>query len=109
MILRKIQIFANLHVMNSFLNYAKEVNNRYVVHYLQYQPKKLADYIKEFDFLYSDITDEKSTILLVMLIDFWDVYSQHNFNLARRWQTFHVTLEPKAELERQGHRKVPYI
>ena len=28
----------------------KDLNNRLIEHYLQYQPKELVDYIKQFDF-----------------------------------------------------------
>ena len=37
----------------------KDRNNRLIDHYLQYQPKELINYVKEFDFQYSDITDEE--------------------------------------------------
>ena len=53
----------------------KDPNNRLIEHYLQYQPKELVDYIKEFDFQYSDITDEEMTLLIDMLLDSRDVYS----------------------------------
>ena len=39
----------------------KDLNKRLIEHYLQYQPKELVDYIKDFDFRYSDITDEEMT------------------------------------------------
>ena len=47
----------------------KDLNNRLIEHYLQYQPKELVDYLKEFDFQYSDITDEEMTLLIDMLLD----------------------------------------
>ena len=52
----------------------KHLNNRLIEHYLQHQPKELVDYIKEFDFHYSDITDKEMTLLIVMLLDSRDVY-----------------------------------
>ena len=91
---------------NSFLYYAKNLNNRLIEHYLQYQPKELVDYLKEFDFQYSDITDEEMTLLIDMLLDSRDVYSRHKFDVGKTRQKFHVTLKPKAELKRQRPSKV---
>ena len=54
----------------------KEGNDRLIEFYLQYQPKELVDCIREFDFQYSDISDEEMALLIDMLIDFRDVYSQ---------------------------------
>ena len=51
----------------------KDLNNRLIEHYLQYQPKELVDYIKEFEFQYSHITDEEMTHLIVVLLDSRDV------------------------------------
>ena len=44
----------------------KDHNNRLIDHYLQYQPKELITYVKEFDFQYSDITDEEMVLLIDM-------------------------------------------
>ena len=85
----------------------KDLNNRLIEHYLQYQPKELVDYIKEFDFQYSDITDEELTLLIDMLLDSRDVYSRHKFDVGKTPQKFHVTLKPKAELKRQRPSNVP--
>ena len=85
----------------------KDLNNRFIEYYLQYQPKELVDYTKEFDFQYSDITDEEMTLLIDMLLDSRDVYSQHKFDVGKTRQNFHVTLKPKAELKRQRPSKVP--
>ena len=79
----------------------KDHNNRLIDHYLQYQPKELINYVKEFDFQYSDITDEEMILLIDMLVDARDVYSQHNFDVGKTRQKFHVTLKPKVELKRQ--------
>ena len=85
----------------------KDLNNRLIEHCLQNQPKELVDYIKEFDFQYSDITDEKLALLIVMLLVSRDVYSRHKFHVGKTRQKFHVTLKPKAELKRQRPSKVP--
>ena len=84
-----------------------ELNNRLIEHYLLYQPKELVDYIKGFDFQYSDITDEEMTLFIDMLLDSRDVYSRHKFDVGKTRQKFHVTLKPKAELKRQRTSKVP--
>ena len=85
----------------------KELNNRFIEHYLQCQPKQPADYMKELDFQYSDITGEELTFLIDMLFDSRDVYSRHNFDVDKTRQKFHVPLKPKAGLRRQRHSKVP--
>ena len=85
----------------------KDHNNRLIDHYLQYQPKDIINYAKEFDFQYSDITEEEMVLLIDMLVDARDVYSQHNFDVGKTRQQFHVTLKPNVELKRQRPRKVP--
>ena len=47
----------------------KEQNEALIEHYLQYQPKELIDYVKQFDFQYSDISDSEMPLLIDMLID----------------------------------------
>ena len=47
----------------------KDHNNRLIDHYLQYEPKELINYVEEFNFQYSDITDEEMIILIDMLVD----------------------------------------
>ena len=42
-------------------------------------------------------------LLIDILVDAWDVYSQHKFKTR---QNFHVTLKPKVELKRQRPSKV---
>ena len=64
-------------------------------------------YVKEFDFQFSDSTDEKMTLLIEMLIDSRDVYSQHKFDVGKTRQKFHVTLKPDVDLKKQRHSKVP--
>ena len=53
----------------------KDYNNQLIEHYLQYQPKELVQYVKEFDFQFFDVTDEEMTLLIDMLVDSRDVYS----------------------------------
>ena len=82
-------------------------NNRLIDHYLQYQPKELINYVKEFDFQYSDITDEEMVLLIDMLVDSRDVYSQHKFDVGKTRRNLHVTLKPNVELKKQRPSKVP--
>ena len=65
------------------------------------------NYVKKFDFQYSDITDEEMIRLIDMLVDARDVYSQHEFDVGKTRQKFHVTLKPNVELKRQRLSKVP--
>ena len=85
----------------------KDYNNQLIEHFLQYQPKELVQYVKEFDFQFSDITNEEMTLLIDMLVDSRDVYSQHKFDVGKTRQKFHVTLKPNVELKRQRPSKVP--
>ena len=61
----------------------KEQNEALMEHYLQYQPKKLIDYFKQFDFQNSDETDYQMTLLIDMLIDSKVVYSLHKFDVGK--------------------------
>ena len=72
----------------------KHHNNRLIDHYLQNQPKELINCVKEFDFQYSDVTDEKMILLIDKLVDARDVYSQNEFDVGNTRQNFHVILEP---------------
>ena len=85
----------------------KEQNEALIEPYLQYQPKELIDYVKHFDFQYSDITDYEMPLLIDMLIDSKDVYSLHKFDVGKTRQKFHVTLKPNVELKRQRASKLP--
>ena len=85
----------------------KDYNIPLIEHYLQYQPKEFVQYVKEFDFQFSDITDEEMILLIDMLIDSKDVYSQHKFDVGKTRQKFHVTLKPNVELKRQRPSEVP--
>ena len=85
----------------------KDHKNRLIDHYLQYQPKELISYVKVFDFQFLDIADEEMTLLIEMLVDTRDVYSQHKFDVGKTRQKFHATLKPNVELKRQRSSKVP--
>ena len=85
----------------------KEQNEALIEHYLQYQPKELSDYVEQFNFQYSDITNNEMILLIDMLIDSKDVYSLHKFDVGRTRQKFHFTLKPNVELKRQRASKVP--
>ena len=85
----------------------KDHNDLLIDQYLQYQPNELINYVKEIDFQYSDITNEEMILLIDMLVDAWDVYSQHKFDVGKTRQKFHVTLKPNVELKRQQPSKLP--
>ena len=85
----------------------KEQNEALDEHYFQYQPKELIDYVKQFHFQYSDITDNELTLLIELLIDSKYVYSLHKFDVGKTRQKFHVTLKLNVELKRQRASKVP--
>ena len=85
----------------------KDKNEALIEHYLQYQPIELIDYNKQFDFQYSDITDNDMTLLIDMLIDSEEVYSLHKFDVGKTRQKFHVTSKPNVELKCQRASKVP--
>ena len=46
-------------------------------------------------------------MLIDMIIDSRDVYSQHKFDIGRTKQKFHVTLKLNSELRKQRPSKVP--
>ena len=69
--------------------------------YLQYQAKKLVQYVKEFDFQFPDIKDEVMTLLVDVLIDSRDAYSLPQIEWSENCRKFHVTLKPNVELKRQ--------
>ena len=46
-------------------------------------------------------------LLIDMLVDARDVYSQHKFDVGTTRQKYHVTLKPNVELKRQRPSKVP--
>ena len=53
----------------------KDHNIRLIDHHLLYQPTELTSYVKDFNFQYSDITDEGMILLIDMLVDAQDVYA----------------------------------
>ena len=83
------------------------MNNDLIDYYLQYQPQEIKDFIKQFDFQYTDLEDEELVMLIDMIIDSRDVYSQHKFDIGKTKQKFHVTLKPNSELRKQRPSKVP--
>ena len=85
----------------------KEQNEALIEHHLQYELKELIDYVKQFDFQYSDITANEMTPLIDMLIDSKDVYSLHKFDIGKTRQKFHVTLKPNVQLKLRRASKVP--
>ena len=85
----------------------KDHNTRLIDHYLEHQPKEQINYVKEFDFQYSDVTGEEMVLLINMLIDARDVYSEHKFDAGKTRPKFPVTLKPNVELKRQRPSKVP--
>ena len=58
-------------------------------------PEETFQLCKEFIFQYSDVKDEEMILLIDMLVDARDVYSQHKFDVGKTCQKFHVTLKPK--------------
>ena len=46
-------------------------------------------------------------LLIDMIVDARDVYSQHKSDLGKTRQSFHVTLKTNIELKRQRHSEVP--
>ena len=85
----------------------KELNYDLIDYYLQYQLQEIKDFIKQSDFQYTDLEDEELVILIDMIIDSRDVYSQHKFDIGQTKQKFHVTPKPNSELRKQRPSKVP--
>ena len=85
----------------------KEQNDILIEHYLQYQPEELIDYFKQFNFVYSDITENESTLLIDKLIGSKHVYSLHKFGVGKTREKLQVTLKTNVELKRQRASKVP--
>ena len=96
----------SLYAMNNFLFREKDLKSHLIDYYLQHQPKEIVQYVKEFNFQFSDFTDEDMTLLIDMLIDSKDVYSQHKINVGETRQKIHVKLESNAKLKRQRPSKV---
>ena len=75
--------------MSNSQSFEKDLNNRLIDHSLQHQPKELINYVKEFEFQCSDFTDEEMILLIDLLVDERDVYSQHKFDVGETRQKFH--------------------
>ena len=71
----------------------KELNNDLIDYYLQYQPQKIKDFIEQFDFQYTELAREELVMLIDMIIDSRDVYSQHKFDIGQIKQKLHVIPE----------------
>ena len=84
-----------------------DYSNHLIEHYLQYQSKEIVQYVKNFDFHFSDINDEELIHLIDMLIDSRDVYRQHKFDVGKTHQKFHVKVKPNVKLKKQRPIKVP--
>ena len=78
----------------------KEQNESPIEYYFQYQLKQLVEYIKQFHFQHSDITDIDMTLLIDMLMDWKDVNSLHKFDVGNSRRKINVTLKPNVELKR---------
>ena len=85
----------------------KDHNTRLIEPCLQYPPKEHIDYVKEIDFQYSDNTDEEMILLIDMLVDARDFYSQHYIDVGKTRQKLHVTLKPNVQLKWTQPSKIP--
>ena len=63
--------------------------------------------MKESDFQFSDFTDEEMAFLIGMLIESRDVFLQHELDVGKTRQSFHVNLKPNVELKKRKPGKVP--
>ena len=85
----------------------KHFNDDLIEYYLQYQSQDIRNLKKQFDFQTTDLKDEELVNLVDMIIDFWDVYSQHQFDIGQTRQKIHVTLEPNSKPRKKWPRKCP--
>ena len=51
----------------------KDYKNHLIEYYLQNQPQEFVQYVKDFEFQFSDITDEETTLLIDMINVYRDV------------------------------------
>ena len=84
----------------------KDHHKRLFDDYLQYKPKELTNFVKAFNFQYSDNTDKEMILLSDMLVDPRDVQPLHKFDVGKTRQKFHVKLKPNFEMNRQRPSKV---
>ena len=80
---------------------SKQLNDDLIDYYLQNQSEDIKNFIKQFDFRYTDLEDEELVTLIDMIIDSRDVYTQHKFYIGQTKQKFHVTLKPNSKLRKQ--------
>ena len=59
---------------------------------------KKKEFIKQFDFQYTDSEDEKLVLLIDKIIEYRDVFSQHKFDIGQTKQKIHVTLKSNSEI-----------
>ena len=85
----------------------KQLNGDLIDYYLQYQTQDIKNFIKQFDFRYTDFKDEEVVTIIDMIINSRDVYSQHKFDNGQTKQKFQVTLKPNSELKKQRPIKCP--
>ena len=71
------------------------------------RPNQFTNYFKEFDFQYSDIRDEEIRLLIDILVDARDVYSQRKIDAGETREKFLLTLKRNVELKKQRLSKVP--
>ena len=76
---------------------------------IQNQNKEAVHHIKNFDFLFSDLTDEKLVPIIKLLMDARDVLSQHIFDVWKTRQKFDNKLEPGTTLEETEVQQSPSI
>ena len=85
----------------------KQPNDDLIDFCLQYQSHDIKNFIKQFDFRYTDLEDEELLTLIDMIIDSRDVYFRHKFDIGQTRQKLHVTLKPTSELRKQRPSKYP--
>ena len=61
----------------------------------------MINYVQEFDFQFSNITEGEMVLLIDMPVDARDGYSQQKFDGDKTRQKSHVKLKPNVELKRQ--------
>ena len=76
-------------VMKNFLHYAKKDSTIDLLKTVEhYEPKELVDYIKEFDFQHSDMTDEEWHFSLICYLILGFSILTTNLMWARRAKMF---------------------
>ena len=107
---KEVQNIVGQQPMKTFLPFGDKAYNILIFqHYLQYQQEELAQYGKEIDFQFSNVTDEELTLHIDMRIDSWCAYSQHQFDVGKTRQNFHASLKPNVELKQQRPIELPLL